>query len=195
MNVIFADVVDEYVLVRCLKHSSSCMVSQYSQVQESDFHDMLAPSSLSLMSSLADDYVHIEIEPPEEPLSEVDLKRQQHLKLLRQQVAEELECKLLEVDERLSALKSGLPSPHQLQEEEKLRLDFEAIIEQLQQTFEGRQILEKPTIQRRRLMPDVSALDQHQRAMMEQQRLLDALMAQVSNPKFRRFLHVFDCGA
>jgi hypothetical protein len=195
MNVIFADVVDEYVLVRCLKHSSSCMVSQYSQVQESDFHDMLAPSSLSLMSSLADDYVHIEIEPPEEPLSEVDLKRQQHLKLLRQQVAEELECKLLEVDERLSALKSGLPSPHQLQEEEKLRLDFEAIIEQLQQTFEGRQILEKPTIQRRRLMPDVSALDQHQRAMMEQQRLLDALMAQVSSPKFRRFLHVFDCGA
>jgi hypothetical protein len=135
------------------------------------------PSALT--ASLTDDYVHIEVEPPEEPLPETDLKRQQHLKLLRQQAAEELERKLLEADERLSALKSALPSPQQEQQEQKLRQVFDSIIGQLQETFEGRQILEKPSIQKRRLLPDLSFLDQHQRAMMEQQRLLDALMVQV----------------
>jgi hypothetical protein len=144
------------------------------------------PSALT--ASLTDDYVHIEVEPPEEPLPETDLKRQQHLKLLRQQAAEELERKLLEADERLSALKSALPSPQQEQEEQKLRQVFESIIDQLQETFEGRQVLEKPSIQKRRLLPDLSVLDQHQRALMEQQRLLDALMVQV-----RYLINVHPC--
>jgi hypothetical protein len=134
------------------------------------------PSALT--ASLSDDYVHIEVEPPEEPLPETDLKRQQHLKLLRQQVADELERKLLDADERISALKSVLPSPQQEEEEQKLRQEFESVIDQLQETFEGRQILEKPSIQKRRLLPDLSLLDQHQRALMDHQRLLDALMVQ-----------------
>jgi hypothetical protein len=134
------------------------------------------PSALT--ASLTDDYVHIEVEPPEEPLPETDLKRQQHLKLLRQQVADELERKLLDADERISALKSVLPSPQQEEEEQKLRQEFESVIDQLQETFEGRQILEKPSIQKRRLLPDLSLLDQHQRALMDHQRLLDALMVQ-----------------
>jgi hypothetical protein len=149
------------------------------QVEESDLHDM-PDRPLSLIASLSDDYVHIEVEPPQEPIPDTDLKRQQHLKLLREQLADELERKLLDVDERLSALKSALPSPQQVEEEQKLRQESEAIFDQLQETFEGRQILEKPTIQKRRLQPDVSALDRHQRALMDQQRLLDALMAQVS---------------
>lgn len=136
---------------------------------------------LPMLASLSDDYVHIEVEPPEEPIPETDLKRQQHLKLLRQQLADDLERKLLDIDERLSSLKSALPSLQQAEEEQKLRQESEAIIDQLQETFEGRQILEKPTIQKRRLQPDVSALDQHQRALIDQQRLLDALMAQVSD--------------
>ena len=136
---------------------------------------------LPMLASLSDDYVHIEVEPPEEPIPETDMKRQQHLKLLRQQLADDLERKLLDVDERLSSLKSALPSLQQAEEEQKLRQESEAIIDQLQETFEGRQILEKPTIQKRRLQPDVSALDQHQRALIDQQRLLDALMAQVSD--------------
>jgi hypothetical protein len=180
LNVLFADIIDEYVLVRLHHAAPLASLSHYPQVEESDLHDMPAcdrPSALT--ASLTDDYVHIEVEPPEEPLPETDLKRQQHLKLLRQQAAEELERKLLEADERLSALKSALPSPQQEQEEQKLRQVFESIIDQLQETFEGRQILEKPSIQKRRLLPDLSVLDQHQRALMEQQRLLDALMVQV----------------
>ena len=179
LNVLFADIIDEYVLVRLHHAAPLASLSHYPQVEESDLHDMPAcdrPSALT--ASLTDDYVHIEVEPPEETLPETDLKRQQHLKLLRQQAAEELERKLLEADERLSALKSALPSPQQEQEEQKLRQVFESIIDQLQETFEGRQILEKPSIQKR-LVPDLSVLDQHQRALMEQQRLLDALMVQV----------------
>jgi hypothetical protein len=153
-----------------------------------DSADTLEPSgnlSLSVgdewvVLSLDDEYVHIEVEPPEEPLPDSDAKRQQHLKQLRQQVADELHSKLLDVDARLAALRSGMPSPLQADQEKGLREESDAIIGQLQETFEGRQILELPAIQKRVLQPDLSALDQHQRTLMEQQRKLDALMAQVS---------------
>ena len=179
LNVLFAEVVDDDVVVVRQRRFLRITVSHYVQVGESDLQDMPG-RPFSLIASLSDDYVHIEVEPPEEPIPESDFKRQQHLKLLRQQVADDLERKLLDVDERLSALKSALPSPQQAQEEQKLRLESEAIIDQLQESFEGRQILEKPSILKRRLQPDLSALDQHQRALVDQQRLLDALKAQVS---------------
>lgn len=134
----------------------------------------------SVVASFGDDYVHIEVEPPEEPIPENHLSRQQHLKCLRRQDADDLERKLLEIDERLSALKSTLPSLQQAEEEQKLRNESDAVISELQKTFEGRQVLEKPTIQMRLLQPYISVLDQHQRAVIDQQRRLDALMAQVS---------------
>jgi len=150
-------------------------VSQQSQVEESDLLDISSP----LIASVSDDYVHIEVEPPEGPLPETDLKLQQQMKQQCQDFADQLESKLLAVDEKLSALKSAPPTPQTQEQEQTLREESEAIIDQLQGFFEGRQVLEKPHIQKRRLQPDLSLLDQHQRALMEQQRLLDALMTQV----------------
>lgn len=167
-------------------HLLSLWVSQHSQVEESDLQDMPASVSAPLIASSSDDYVHIEVEPPEGPLPETDLKHQQHMKAQCQHFADELELKLLDVDERLSALKSAPPTPHTQEQEQKLKEESDAIIDQLQGFFEGRQVLEKPSIQKRRLQPDLSLLDKHQRALMEQQRLLDALMAQVRICSFDR---------
>ena len=66
-------------------------VSHYAQVGRADLEDMPGAESsarLPLLASACDDYVHIkhtEVEPPEEPLPDADLKRQEHLKALRQQ--------------------------------------------------------------------------------------------------------------
>ncbi len=66
--------------------------SHNAQVGRADLEDMPGAESsarLPLLASAFDDYVHInhtEVEPPEEPLPDADLKRQEHLKALRQQV-------------------------------------------------------------------------------------------------------------
>ena len=77
-NVLFADVIDEWVRVRDAKCLSTSINSDDSQVDSPDPDSTHASVPSPLIDSLSDDYVLIQFEPPEAPLLESDFQHRQH---------------------------------------------------------------------------------------------------------------------